>query len=183
VSWALVSFFLNAGNNNEYFRSLTESFMLLSDQRTAAENAQTVLDRLLRWTNTPQLSADYFDYISSRRTFAELVDAGQRAYAARDYGNAASFFQGAIYQKPTHYAPYYYLGLLSYENHDYDNAEIYYSTALVYGADVALVHYALGVNAATANRPADAIVYLERAIAASPERYRERAENIIDRIR
>ena len=183
VSWALVSFFLNAGGNNEYFRSLTESFMLLSDQRTAAENSQTVLDRLLRWTNTQQLSADYFGYISSRRTFAELVDAGQRAYAASDYANAASFFQGAIYQKPTHYAPYYYLGLLSYENHDYDNAEIYYRTAMAYGADIALVNYALGVNAATANRPADAIAYLEMAIATSPERYRERAENIIVRIR
>ncbi|MDR0637820.1 MAG: hypothetical protein LBG27_02775 [Spirochaetaceae bacterium] len=183
VSWALVSFFLNAGGNNEYFRTLTESFMLLSDQRSASENAQSVLDRLLRWTNLEQMTADYHNYINSRRTFAELVDAGQQAYAARDYINATNYFQGAIYQKPTHYAPYYYLGLISYENHDFDNAEIYYRTALNYGADVALLNYALGVNAATANRAADAVNYLETAIASDPTRYREKAEAILVRLR
>jgi tetratricopeptide (TPR) repeat protein len=183
ISWALVSFFLNAGSNNEYFRSVTEAFMLLSDQRTAAENSQAVLDRLYRWTNIQQITTDYNNYVTTRRTFAELVDAGQRAYAAGDYVNAASFFQAAIYQKPTHYAPYYYLGLLSYENRDYDNAGIYYTTALSYGADAALVNYALGVNAATAGRLDDAIEYLEMAKSLSPERYAERADNILARIR
>jgi hypothetical protein len=183
VSWALVSFFLNAGGNNEYFRTLTESFMLLSDQRSAAENAQSVLDRLLRWTNLEQMTADYQNYINSRRTFAELVGAGQQAYSARDYVSATSYFQGAIYQKPTHYAPYYYLGLISYENHDFDNAEVYYRTALNYGADVALLNYALGVNAATANRAADAVNYLETAVATDPARYREKAEAILVRLR
>jgi tetratricopeptide (TPR) repeat protein len=183
VSWALVSFFLNAGGNNEYFRTLTESFMLLSDQRTASENSQSVLDRLLRWTNLEMLTNDYFGYVNSRRTFAELVDAGQAAYAAKDYSNAMSYFQGAIYQKPTHYAPYYYLGLISYENRDFDNAEIYYRTALNYGADAALLNYALGVNAASANRSADAVAYLEMSIAADPTRYREKAEAIIIRLR
>jgi hypothetical protein len=183
VSWALVSFFLNAGGNNEYFRTLTESFMLLSDQRSAGENSQSVLDRLLRWTNLEQMAVDYSNYINSRRTFAELVDAGQQAYAARDYLNATSYFQGAVYQKPTHYAPYYYLGLISYENHDFDTAEVYYRTALNYGADVALLNYALGVNAATANRVADAVNYLETAIATDPSRYREKAEAILVRLR
>jgi hypothetical protein len=183
VSWALVSFFLNAGSGNEYFRTLTESFMLLSDQRTAAENSQSVLDRLLRWTNLEQMTIDYTNYVNSRRTFAELVDGGQQAYAVKDYLNASNYFQGAIYQKPTHYAPYYYLGLISYENRDFDNAEVYYRTALNYGADPALLNYALGVNAATANRSADAINYLELAIAADPGRYREKAEAIIMRLR
>jgi hypothetical protein len=183
VSWALVSFFLNAGGNNEYFRTLTESFMLLSDHQTAAENSQAVLERLLRWTNLEQMAYDYFEYISSRRTFAELVDAGQQAYAAKDYANATSYFQAAIYQKPTHYAPYYYLGLISYETHDFENAENYYRTALGHGADAALLNYALGVNAATANRPEDAINYLETAIATDPGRYREKAEAILIRLR
>jgi hypothetical protein len=183
VSWALVSFFLNAGGTNEYFRTLTESFMLLSDQRSAEENAQSVLDRLLRWTNIEQMSVDYREYINSRLTFAELVDAGQQAYAAKDYINSTSYFQGAIYQRPTHYAPYYYLGLISYENHDFDNAEVYYRTALSYGADAALLNYALGVNAATANRPVDAVNYLEMAVATDPTRYREKAEAILVRLR
>jgi tetratricopeptide (TPR) repeat protein len=181
VSWALVSFFLNASSgNNEYFRTLTESFMLLSDQRTAGENAQSVLDRLLRWTNIEQMSADYNKYISSRRTFAELVTEGQMAYSAKDYMSASSYFQAAIYQKPTHYAPYYYLGLIYYENHDFANAELYYSMAVNYDGDPAVLNYALGVNAASAGRSADAINYLEMAIAANPSRYQEKAEKIIN---
>jgi tetratricopeptide (TPR) repeat protein len=181
VSWAIVSFLLNAGGN-EYFRTLTESFMLLSDQRSAGENSQSVLDRLLRWTNLEQMTADYNAYLNSRRTFAELVNAGQQAYSMDDYINATSYFEGAIYQKPTHYAPYYYLGLISYENHDFDNAEVYYRTALNYGADPALLNYALGVNAASAGRTADAINYLETAIAADPVRYRDKADAIITRL-
>ncbi|MDR1095065.1 MAG: hypothetical protein LBL31_01605 [Spirochaetaceae bacterium] len=184
VSWAIVSFLLNAGGNREYFRTLTESFMLLSDQQTAGENSQSVLDRLLRWTNLEQITTDYTNYVNSRQTFAELFNAGQMAYSAKNYVNATSFFQGAIYQNPTHYAPYYYLGLISYENHDFDTAEVYYRTALNYdGADLALLNYALGVNAASASRAADAINYLETAIATDPARYQEKAEEIIVRLR
>jgi tetratricopeptide (TPR) repeat protein len=183
VSWAIVSFLLNAGGNGEYFRTLTESFMLLSDERSAGENSQLVLDRLLRWTNLEQITTEYNNYINSRRTFTELVNDGQMAYSDSDYVRASNFFQAAIFQKPTHYAPYYYLGLISFENHDFDNAEAYYRTALNYGADPALLNYALGVNAATASRSADAINYLELAIAADPERYRSKAEAILERLR
>ncbi|GMO27325.1 MAG: hypothetical protein Ta2B_08010 [Termitinemataceae bacterium] len=183
VSWALVSFFLNSGGNGEYFRTLTESFMLLSRTKSSGDNAQAVLERLTSWTDLETMRRDYDAYVGSRKTFAELVDFGQKAYTNKEMGEAEQFFLAALYQKPTHYAPYYYLGLLAYEDKNHDMAERYYRSALTYGADSALVNYALGINAATAGRSTEAISYLQTAAAESPERYKERSESIIIRLK
>ncbi|MDR1256827.1 MAG: hypothetical protein LBJ86_03705 [Spirochaetaceae bacterium] len=183
VSWAIVSFFLNSGGNGDYFRAITESFMLLSTAKSAAENSQSVLERLTSWNSMDTMRVDYGNYTASRQTFTELVDAGQKAYLERDFASAESFFLAAMYQRPTHYAPYYYMGLLAYDENSYDTAESYYLTALQYGADSALVKYALGVNAATAGKNSEALVYLQEAANESPERYKERADSIMSRIR
>ena len=106
-----------------------------------------------------------------------------QAYGIKDLENAEIYFLAALYQKPAHYAPYYYLGLLAYDENNYEIAETYYITALQYGADSALVKYALGINAATAGRNTEAVAYLEEAAYESPERYKERAEAIMVRLR
>ncbi|MDR3357002.1 MAG: hypothetical protein LBO04_07440 [Spirochaetaceae bacterium] len=183
VSWAIVSFFLNSGGNGEYFRAITEAFMLLSPASSAAENSQTVLERLTSWNTLDAMRTDFNNYIASRKTFVELIDLGMQAYAVKDFENAETYFLAALYQKPAHYAPYYYMGLLAYDENNYDIAETYYITALQYGADSALVKYALGINAATAGKNAEALAYLQDAVNESPERYRERAETIMVRLR
>lgn len=183
VSWAIVSFFLNSGGNGDYFRAITEAFMLLSPTGSAAENSQIVLDRLTSWNTLEAMRTDFNNYIASRKTFVELIDLGMQAYAVSDLENAEVYFLAALYQKPAHYAPYYYLGLLAYDENNYDIAETYYITALQYGADSALVKYALGINAATAGRNTEALAYLEEAAYESPERYKERAETIMIRLR
>jgi hypothetical protein len=183
VSWAIVSFFLNSGGNGDYFRAITEAFMLLSPTGSAAENSQIVLDRLASWNTLDVMRTDFNNYIASRKTFVELIDLGMQAYAVKDLENAESYFLAALYQKPAHYAPYYYLGLLAYDENNYDLAETYYITALQYGADSALVKYALGINAATAGRNAEALAYLQEAAYESPERYKDRAETIMSRLR
>jgi tetratricopeptide (TPR) repeat protein len=182
VSWAIVSFFLTSGGNGDYFRAITETFMLLSPAKSAAENSRTVLERLISWNSPDAMRVDYANYIASRQTFAELVDAGQQAYLERDFETAESFFLAAMYQKPTHYAPYYYMGLLAYDENNFDVAESYYLTSLQYGADSALVKYALGVNAATAGKNSEALLYLQEAANESPERYKDRAESIMSRL-
>ncbi|GMO27846.1 MAG: hypothetical protein LBG79_05750 [Spirochaetaceae bacterium] len=182
ISWAIVSFFLNSGGNGDYFRALTESFLLLKPENTAAENSKLVLGRITSWASLFAMHRDYSAYIQSRYTFAELVDAGQRAYSARNFDDAESFFLDSLYQKPGHFAPYYYLGLISYERKNYEVAEQYYRSALQFGADYALVQYAMGVNAATSGRSADAIVYLKSAAEADPVRYGERSNQIIQKI-
>jgi hypothetical protein len=182
VSWALVSFLLNSGREN-YFRALTETFMVLSPAASAAANGDAVMKRLSLWVDPDTLTADYRAYLVSRKTFAELIEAGQKAYGSKDPVTAELNFINALNQRPTHYAPYYYLGLLAYEERNYDMAEQYYRSAIQYGADPALVRYALGLNAASAGRTAEAIEHLEQAAAASPERYRSRVESLIRRLR
>jgi tetratricopeptide (TPR) repeat protein len=180
-SWALASFFLNSGRG-EYFRSLTDSFMVLSDSAAAAANSNTVLRRLARWTDFDAMEKDYKSYLDSRRTFAELMDDGRGAYAAHDSVTAELCFLSALEQRPRQYAPYYYLGLIYYEEKSYDLAEEYYRLSLEYGADGALVSYALGLNAASAGRNADAVSWLRNAAAADPVRYGTRAEELIGRL-
>jgi tetratricopeptide (TPR) repeat protein len=182
VSWALVSFFLNSGEE-DYFRTITDSFAILSPPASAAENCEAVFNHISLWTDLRTLEEDYRAYIAARKTFTELLEEGQQAYAARDPITAELAFMSALNQKPAHYAPYYYLGLLSYEEKNYDIAEHYYRSAMQYGADPALVTYALGINAAAAGRREDAVSFLEQAAAASPERYRQRAADLIARIR
>ena len=178
---ALASFFLGSGRE-EYFRTMTESFLLLSGTASAAENSGAVIDRIARWNPPDELVRDFHSYLDSLKTFTELIEDGQRAYAARDPLVAEMSFLSALDQKPGHYAPHYYLGLLAYEEGAFDRAEEYYRSALEYGADAALVYYALGVNAASAGKNREAVDYLRRAAAASPERYQEKSESLIRRL-
>jgi hypothetical protein len=182
LSWALVSFFLGSGRE-DYFRTMTESFILLSNSATAAENSAALARRISLWNPPEGLEKDFRAYLASRKTFTELIEEGQKAYARRDPVGAELSFLSALNQKPTHYAPYYYLGLLAYEENSFEMAEQYYLSALQNGGDTALVSYALGVNAASAGKTGDAVNYLRQAAAAAPERYREKAESLIQRLR
>jgi tetratricopeptide (TPR) repeat protein len=182
LSWALVSFFLGSGRE-EYFRTMTETFLLLSGAASAEENSVAVTNRISRWNPPGDFSRDFKSYLSSRKTFTELIEDGQRAYAAQDPIGAEMAFLSALDQRPNHYAPYYYLGLLAYEEASFDMADEYYKSALRYGVDPALVYYALGVNAASAGKTQEAVNYLRQAAAASPERYGEKSESLIRRLR
>jgi hypothetical protein len=182
LAWSLVSFFLNSGRE-EYFRTLTDSFLLLSDSKTAAENSEVVMKRISLWNNMEDLNRDYRAYLDSRKTFTELVAEGQRAWANGDPAAAELSFTEAINQRPGHYAPYYYMGLIAYGENNYDLAKQYYRSSIQYGADFALVSYALGINAAAAGKTPEAVYYLREAAAAAPERYGEKAESLIARLK
>jgi tetratricopeptide (TPR) repeat protein len=182
ASWALVSFLLNT-DNEEYRRSLYEIFMVLSPTETREGNSKLALERILPWVKIDEITKDYQNYIRDRKTFNELVDAGRQAYSAKDLAKAEVLFLSAMNLQPNHYAPHYYLGLLSYEQKKYDMAENYYRSALLYGADEALVNYALGLNAGAAGRKADAVQYLEKAAAAAPDRYKAKVQELLPRFK
>jgi tetratricopeptide (TPR) repeat protein len=181
LAWSIVSFFLNT-DNDIYSRTLTEIFMTLMPAATAPVNAEAVMRRISIRTDMETFRRDYDSYLAARKTFAELLRDGQDAYSRKDSIAAELIFQEARNQNPAHYAPYYYLGLLSYEDRMYDLAEQYYRSALQYGADSALVNFALGLNAASAGRKAEAAGYLEQAAQAAPGRYRQRADEMIARL-
>jgi tetratricopeptide (TPR) repeat protein len=182
LAWSWVSFFLNSGSE-EYSRALTDSFMALSPSKSAADNAGAVMKRILLGHTPETIARDYQRYLDTRRTFTELVAEGQRAHAAGNKDSAEFLFRGALEQKPGHFAPYYYLGLLAYEENRFDDAEPYFRQSLHCGAEPALIFYALGLNSAAAGKNAEAAGYLRRAAAAAPERYQEKAESIISRLK
>lgn len=181
LAWSLVSFFLNSGND-EYKRTLTDCFMLLSDSVPAEENTKILMERIARWNNMETLAADYRHYLDSRKTWTWLMEEGQRAYAAQDWTGAQFAFMAARNQKPSHFAPWYFLGLLAYEESRFDDAEQFYLKGLQLGADPALTAYALGLNAARAGRRTDAEKYLYEAARIAPERYKEKAENVLSQL-
>jgi len=178
LSWSLVSFFLNSGKE-EYTRALTDSFMTLSNVNTEAGNAQAVMRRILLGTTMEDLTKDYRNYLESRKTFAELVADGQKAYSLGDKDRAQDCFLAAMEQKSGHYVPYYYLGLLAYEKDDFAKAEQFYLASINRGADQGAGFYALGINAAAAGKSAEAVDYLGRAAQIDPGKYKGKADNVI----
>ncbi|MFP3043428.1 hypothetical protein LQZ19_16565 [Treponema primitia] len=186
LAWSLASFFLNY-NNEDYFRTLTEMFLFLSPNVSAERNAQAAVKRLTLRTDFETLTADYHTYLASRRTFAELIDAGQRAYTAGDRASAGESFTQALSVRPDHTAPYYYLGLLAYNEKNFAKAEELYNTALKHSAannaDSALIQYALGLNAVSAGRNAEGRRWLEQAAAAAPDRYGEKTAKVLERLK
>jgi len=180
-SWALVSFFLNSGNE-DYFRSLLESFMLLSPEKYAAENSLVVAERIKKWNGFENLTRDVAAYLAARKTFNELMEEGRAFYGAGDYMNAVFCFSDAMELRPNHYAPYYYLGLVYYGNGSCYAAEESYNRSLELGADRALVYYALGLNAAAEGLVEKAAVLLRSAAEEDPARYREKTEALLRRL-
>jgi tetratricopeptide (TPR) repeat protein len=181
LSWALVSFFLNSGNE-DYFRSLIESFMLLSPAADSVQNSRVVMTHIGQWGDFSRMRADFMSYLDSRKTFLEFMAEGEAAYAEKDALMAEHSFMSALNQKPDHYAPYYYLGLLAFENNRYDQAEQFYRQSIENGADRALVLYALGINAVAAGKNSDAAGFLRQASETDPVRYRQKSEALIRRL-
>jgi tetratricopeptide (TPR) repeat protein len=182
LSWALVSFFLT-NRESSYFRTLTDSFVLLKSDASADVNRKIVYDRLALFISIDAFESDYRTYISSRKTFGELVEEGQKAYESKDLASAEEAFREAVLLKPDSSVPFFYFGLIAYDGREYDAAERWYVTALNLGEDPGLVQYARGVNAAAAGRKADAQKFLQEAAAASPEKYKALAEDLMARLK
>jgi tetratricopeptide (TPR) repeat protein len=181
-SWALVSFFL-AGENLAYYRSFTDSFMVLVPAATAEANSDAVYSRMSFFNAMEELQDAFSVYIDSKKTFTELVNAGQKAYREKNFTAAEGFFRSARELKKDSYIPSYFLGLVSYELKNYDRADDYYDAALKLGAERALIQYARGLNAAAAGKNAAAIQFLQDASDASPEKYKTRADDLIRRLK
>jgi len=171
-----------ADKNGGYYRSLTDSFMVLSTGASTEENVQLMYQRLTLFNPIADLTRDYNNYIAGKKTFTELVEEGQRAYNAKNYSSAEESFRKAAELRSNHYAPSYYLGLVAYENKKYNEAEDFYKKALDYGGEKAMIQYARGVNAAAAGKKAEAIAFLEEAAAADSARYKARSDDLIRKL-
>jgi hypothetical protein len=181
MAWSLVSFFNNAGQG--YADLLAEIVRSLSPTADVNTNSETALRIIRQRVGLDGLRKAYDEYFASRKTFNDIIAEGQRAYDAKDYVNTDLIFLRALDIQPTHYMPYYYLGLSAFETKLHELAEYYFRAALEYGADQAMVYYAMGLNSHAWGRNTEAQEYLERAVQIDPARYRTRAADTLSRIR
>lgn len=175
VAWSVVLFLMNG--KEDYRRSLTESFVVL----LMTSDARAVCSRILLGTDIETFTNDYRQYINERKTFAELVYEGQRAYSEGDAVISAVSFLEAI-ELQDNFLSYYYLGLISYDREEYSKAEQYFLGCIERGGDLGACLYALGVNAAAAGNNQAAIDYLNRASQESAQ-HKEKSENLIQLLR
>jgi tetratricopeptide (TPR) repeat protein len=183
LSWALASFFLS-NVESEYFRALTDSFVILEPDASARANETAVFLRISLFTDMDALQAELAAHLAALKTADELIAAGLEALAAKKYAAAYALFEEAKEQKPSMPAPYYYLGMTAYEQKDYGDAETRYAEALERGADRALIQYARGMCAAGRGSIAEARKLLEEAAGTEgEERYRALARDLLARMR
>ncbi|MBN1697724.1 MAG: tetratricopeptide repeat protein [Spirochaetales bacterium] len=180
-AWGLVYFLLNTDNKN-YNRLFWDSLNLLDPSLTLKENSVNIKNRIFKWIALDTFNEHFRSYFDSLKTFNDLVTEGLDLYTENNLEAASERFVKAIDLKPSHYFPYYYLGLIAYTQKDYYKAEEYYLEALELGSDKALTYYALGVNAYADNNYENAIVYLNDAKKQNKEKYGEKVELIINRI-
>ena len=180
-SWGFITFLLNS-ENKEYNRLLWDAVSAMEKENSYDENVVSVQTQAFQWVNEYLLYTDFTNYISSVKTFPELVNEGVELYALENFADAEKAFIRAIALDGSHFIPYYYLGLIHYANEDYSLAEYYYQSALMLGAEEALLYYALGVNAFADGRMQDAENYLIEAVDLNQDQYAEKVETIMDRI-
>ena len=176
-SWALVSFLLSG--NRDYYRTLAESFLLLSPDSSSLENSELIYRRIFSFMDMDLLERDFTNYIFSYRSFNELINEGQRAFHAGRFREAASYFESAIEQRPSDFVPHYYLSLIAHNEGNYYQAERLLERSLENGADRALINYVLGINAIAEGRLERGAEHLHLAAGLNPELFRLRVENIL----
>ena len=181
-AWAMANFLLSS-TDPVYSRALWDTLTTVRMRSSDNELAELLSGQVFSWLDDTQAQKDFAHYFDSRKSFNELVKDGIEHYGKAETDAAQESFRNAITLDESSYLPYYYLGLISYDTKDYPLAEFYYQTALQMGANSALLNYALGVNAYTAQRFDAAKVYLEKAKNDSSGDYRDKADELLKRLK
>lgn len=180
-SWALVSFLINSPDRR-YNRFIWDAISALTPEAALEANQKAVHELFLKWHASEAAGEDFVAYLDGQKTFAELVTGGVRSYGDKDLETAGKAFTQALAKNAGSYIPHYYLGLIAYAKGDYALAEEYYLKALDLGSDAPITNYALGINAFASRRFDEASDWLQKAADGDPEKYKEKAGEILARI-
>jgi len=183
-AWACIAFFVNS-EKGEYQRFLHEACILLEDSshynsQSQQENTDVVLERFNRFNSAKQTDADFSVWLSNQHTFNELTQSGVTAYNAGNYSIAYTDLMNANKLRPDDPLANYYLGLVTYAQKDYKNAETWYRKSLEHGGEISTINWALALNSYADKRYAEARVFLETAKNANPARYASKAAELIN---
>jgi len=180
-AWGLVHFLLQSPEKS-HNRILWESLAALDSTAGLGANSRRVMDRSFRWIDLTELQRSFEAFVSSLMTFNDLVRLGVDQYGSDELASARSSFEEALVLRGDNYIPYYYLGLIAYQEKVYDLARTYYDRAAEMGIDTALINYALGVNAFADQRYDQAKGYLLKAKQLDGEAYTEKCDSLLQRI-
>ncbi|HHU36153.1 MAG TPA: hypothetical protein GXZ47_02875 [Treponema sp.] len=185
LSWALVAFFLQT-ERYEYQRFMHEIFVILENsedgynKRSQKENTQAIAQRFIRNPQFYTADEDLLAWLSNQKTFPELVQNGVNAYNNGQFEFARVPLLKAVELQPIDPLPSYYLGLSFYADGSYEEAEKWYQQSLANGADGATVHWALALNSYAQKRFDRARYFVNEAQNLSPERYKDKAQKLLN---
>ena len=182
-AWSFVTFLLSS-EKAEYQRFLHEACMILEgtdgyNAKTQRENTDAVQARFARFNDGAHADADLTTWLNGQHTFNELVQAGVSGYNGGKFSDSKKALLAASAIRPADPIVSYYLGLVSYSEKDFSQAEKWYKKALGDGADVSTANWALGLNAYADKRYKDARGFIEAAKTANPARYGEKADALL----
>ncbi len=182
-AWAFVTFLLNT-EHPEYQRILHETCMILEGSsqynvESQQENTDRIRNRFGRFIDFSYADADFTVWLSEQKTFNELVQSGVSSYNAGSIKESQRVLQEALSQKPADPLVLYYLGLCSYDDKQYSDAANWYLKCLENGGEPATVNWALGLTVYAEKKYKEARIYLQKAAAASPDKYSEKAAQLI----
>ncbi len=180
-AWGWISFLIE-GREKGYERILWDAIAALDSDAQLEQNSYIALDETIPWYDEDMLKYDFMRYAESQMTFSELVTQGIESYKRSEYFKSWSYFERAISLQSDSPVPYYYLGLISYGDENYTDAEYYYNTSLNAGGERALCLYALGLNAMAAKRYGEAREYLIQAATADPSRYDTKVQELLQKL-
>ncbi len=140
-SWGIVNYLMFS--DNEADRSIIgEALAMASKDNTQTENSQAIMDFI--FSRKPALEADFSNFLDSQMGYVEMLDAMREAYAQREFERAKNYAENAAMAHPEAYVPVYYLGLIAFENQEYEIAKEQYNKALELGAPQALIDFVMG---------------------------------------
>lgn len=176
-SWGIVNYFMFS--DNEADRGIIEQAVALATkENTQEQNSQAIMDFL--FSRKPGLETDFTNFLDSQMGYIEMLDAMRTAYAEKEFERAKSYAESAAQTHPEAYVPVYYLGLIAFENKDYEMSKEQYNKALDLGAPKALIDFVMGyVYYYGDQNYSEATAAFQRAKAEDATRYGQKVDMLL----
>ena len=166
-AWAFVTFLMTT-DNKEYTRFLYDWITSLKNPDIGTEGV------------TEDLQMGFDQYLNGFLNAQEMMDLGIRYYNEKESDLAIQTFSKLITISPDSWQPLYFLGLLSYDEGNYTEADQWYSKANDKSAPEALIAYVTGLTAWKDERIDEAKGLLSKAARLDEEKYGEKTAPILD---
>ncbi|MCP4161502.1 MAG: hypothetical protein GY760_15630 [Deltaproteobacteria bacterium] len=166
-AWAFVTFLMST-DNKEYGRFLWDTITSMKNPDIDIEDINS------------DLQIGYNEFLEDFLNAQELMELGIEHYNAKDTVLALQTFTKLISISPESWQPLYFLGLMAYDEGDYENADIWYSKASDKKAPESLVAYVTGLTAWKDERIEEALGLLSKAARLDAEKYDEKTAPILE---